>query len=74
MALCLRWLGRAVKRPRPHAGPFRLGGGTASDWSPSHTWTWPGLLGVGVDQKAPGGVVVRWGSAIAVLCFQSAGS
>lgn len=71
--LCLHCLGRVVKWLHPHAELFRLGGGTASEQSPSHTWTWHDLRGVGVDQRAPAGGVVRWGSATAVLYFQSAG-
>lgn len=72
--LCLHWLGRAVKQPHPLAVLIQLCGGTAWDLSLSRTWTWRALRGVGVDLRAPGGVVARQGSAIAVLCFQSAGS
>lgn len=74
MLLFLHWLGRVVKWLHLPAGPLQLGGGTASEWSLSHTWTWRDLRGVGVGRRAPGGVAVRWGFAIAVLCFQSAGS
>lgn len=74
MLLRLHWLGRVVKRLRPRAGP-PPGGGTASDSSPSRTWTSRDLRGAPADQSAPAAaVVVRWGSATSGLCFQSAGS
>lgn len=72
--LSLHWPGRVVRQLHPRAGPCPPGGGTASGRSPSHTWTWRDLRGVGVDLRAPGAAVVRRASAIAGLCFQSAGS
>lgn len=73
--LCLHWSGRVVRQLRPLAGPSRPGGGTAWDSSPSRTWTTRGLRGAPADRRAPAAAAaVRWGPAIAGLCFQSAGS